>query len=44
MDDGNSDKEAKGTIKCVIKQILKFKDYENCLLNNKIISKSQKWI
>ena len=36
MDDDNSDKKAKGTEKCVIKQILKFNDYENCLLNNKI--------
>ena len=41
MDDDNSDKNAKGTEKCVIKQILKFNDYKNCLLNNKIKWKSQ---
>ena len=42
MDDGNSDnKKAKGTKKCVIKRILKFKDYKNCLLNNEAILKSQ---
>ena len=27
--------------KCVIKQILEFNDYKNCLLNNEIILKSQ---
>ena len=41
MDDGNSDKKAKGTKKCVIKRILKFNDYKDCLLKNEIISKSQ---
>ena len=41
MDDGNSDKKAKGTNKYVIKQRLKFNDYKNCLLNNEIILKSQ---
>ena len=41
MDDRNSDKKAKGTEKCVIKRILKFNDYKDCLLNNKIILKSQ---
>ena len=41
MDDGNSDKKAKGTKKCVIKQRLKFNDYKDCLLNNKTILKSQ---
>ena len=39
--DGNSDKKAKGTKKCVIKQILTFNDYKNCLLNNEIILKLQ---
>ena len=38
MDDGISGKKAKGTKKCVIKRILKFKD---CLLNNEIVLKSQ---
>ena len=37
--DGNSDKKAKGTNKCVTKQILKFNDYKKCLLNNKMIVK-----
>ena len=41
MDDGNSDKKAKGTKKCVIKTILKFNDSKDCLLNNEIILKSQ---
>ena len=39
-DDGNSDKKAKGTKKCVIKRILKFNDYKDCLLKNGIILKS----
>ena len=41
MDDGGSDKKAKGTKKCVIKWRLKFNDYKDCLLNNEIILKSQ---
>ena len=41
MDDGGSDKKAKGTKKCVIKRGLKFNDYRNCLLKNEIILKSQ---
>ena len=41
MDDGNSDKKAKGTKKCVIKKQLKFNDYKDCLSNNEIILKSQ---
>ena len=41
MDDGRNDKKAKGTTKCVIKRILKFNDYKDCLLNYKIILKSQ---
>ena len=41
MDDGNSDKKAQGTKKCVVKQRLKFNDYKNCLLNKDIILKSQ---
>ena len=40
VDDGESDKKAKGTKKCVIKQRLKFNDYKDCLLNNEIILKS----
>ena len=41
MDDGNSDKKAKGTKKCEIKRVLKFNDYKDCLLNNEIILKSK---
>ena len=41
MDDSSNDKKAKGTKKCIIKRILKFNDYNNCLLNNEIILKSQ---
>ena len=41
MDDGSNDK-AKGTKKCVIKQILKFSDYKDCLFKNEIILKSQR--
>ena len=40
MDDGNSDKKAKGTKKCVIK-IIKNNHYENCLFKNEIMLKSQ---
>ena len=38
VDDGSSDKKAKGTKKCVIKRR---HDYKDCLLNNEIILKSQ---
>ena len=41
MDDGKSDKKAKGTKKCVIKRRRKFNHYKDCLLNNKIILKSK---
>ena len=41
MHDGNIDKKAKGTKTCVIKRVLKFNDYKDCLLNNEIILKSQ---
>ena len=34
IDDGNNDKKAKGTKKCVIKGILKFNDYKDCLFKN----------
>ena len=40
-DDCKEDKKAKGKKKCVIKQRLKFNDYKDCLLNNKISLKSQ---
>ena len=41
MDDGGSDKKAKGTKKCVTKRRLKFNDYKDCLLNNEILLKLQ---
>ena len=41
MDDGGSDKNAKGRKKSVIKRRLKFNDYKDFLLNNEIILKSQ---
>ena len=41
IDDGKEDKKAKGTKKCVIKRMIKFDDYKNCLLKDKILLKSQ---
>ena len=41
MDEGNTYNKAKATKKCVIKRILKFNDYRNCLLNNETILTSQ---
>ena len=49
MDDGNSDsgthviKKSKGAKKCVIKRVLKFNDYKDCVLNNEI-AKDMKYI
>ena len=40
-DDDNNVKQAKGTKERVIKRILKFNDYKNCLFKNEIILKSQ---
>ena len=40
-DNDKIDKKAKGTKKCVIKKIIKFDDYKKCLLNDKVILKSQ---
>ena len=37
----NEVRKAKGTKKCVIKRVLKFNDYKNCLLNDKVVLKSQ---
>ena len=34
-------KKQKRTKKCVLKLILKFNDYKNCLLNNEVILESQ---
>ena len=40
-DDGKEDKKAKGTKKCVIKRMIKFNDYKNCSLKDKVLLKSQ---
>ena len=40
-DNGKEDKKAKGTKKCVIKRMIKFNDYKNCLLNSEVVLKSQ---
>ena len=40
-DDGKEDKKAKGIKKCVIKRMIKFNDYKNCLLKDKVLLKSQ---
>ena len=40
-DDCKEDKKAKGTKKCVIKRVIKFNDYKDCLLNDKVVLKSQ---
>ena len=40
-DDCEEDKKTKGTKKCVIKRELKFNDYKDCLLNDKVVLKSQ---
>ena len=41
MDDDSEVKKSKGTKKCVIKLEIMFKNYTDCLFNNKIILKSQ---
>ena len=40
-DDFKEDKNAKGTKKCVIKRMIKFDDYKNCLLDREVLLKSQ---
>ena len=40
-DDGKEDKKAKGTKKCVIKKMIKFNDYKECLLYDEVIFTSQ---
>ena len=40
-DDCKEDKKVKGTKKCVIKRIIKFNDYKNCLLNGEVILRSE---
>ena len=41
MDDDSEAKKAKGTKKCIIKRMIKFLDYKDCLMNNKVVLKSQ---
>ena len=43
-DDCKKDKKAKGTKKCIIKRMIKFNDYKNCLLKDEVILKSQQRI
>ena len=40
-DYGKEDKKAKGTKKCIIKRMIKFNDYKNCLLKDKVLLKLQ---
>ena len=40
-DDCKEDEKAKGTKKCVIKRVIKLNDYKDCLLNDKVVLKSQ---
>ena len=40
-DDGKEYKKAKGTKKCIIKRMIKFDHYTNCLLKDEVILKSQ---
>ena len=40
MDDGSEKKKAKGTKKCVIKNVM-YENYKDCLFNNKTILKTQ---
>ena len=40
-EDCKEDKKAKGTKKSVIKRIIKFDDYKNCLFNGEVVLKSQ---
>ena len=41
MDDDNAHKKANGTMKCVIKRRLMFKNYKDCTVDNKTILKLQ---
>ena len=43
-DNGKEDKKAKRTKKCIIKRMIKFDDYKNCLLNDKILKSQQRFI
>ena len=41
LDDDTENKKAKGTKKCIVKRELTFKNYVDCLFNDKTIIKSQ---
>ena len=41
MDDDSEGEKTEGAKKCVIERMLKFIDYKNCVLGDKIILKSQ---
>ena len=41
MDDDSEVKNSKGTKKCIIKRKLMFENYKDCLLNDKVLLKSQ---
>ena len=41
MDDDSENKKAKKKKKCVIRRILMFENYKDCLFNNKIILQLQ---
>ena len=41
MDDDSEVKKSKGTKKCIIKRKLMFENYKDCLLNDRILLKSQ---
>ena len=41
MDGDSEAKKAKGRKKCAIKRMPKFNDYKNCVLNKKVVLKSQ---
>ena len=43
-DDGKEDKKSKGTKKCIIKRMIKFDDYKNCLLKDKVLLKNTMYI
>ena len=40
-DDCKENKKAKGTKKCVIKRMIRFNDYKNCLLKDEVVLKSK---
>ena len=40
-DDFKEEKKTKGTKKCVVKRMIKFNDYKNCLIYDEVVLKSQ---